>query len=207
MGDRTKIADAQIAAFKAAWHKADAEGRAGERVRDGLAAAGVLRADPDTSNELFTEARRLLDAATPGPWERPSPTANWFTVPQPIQIDEADWGQEAQENGAMCGYRIGTLADERAWRYADAELIAAAPRLIAALLERAVTAEADRDEAERRERTAVNLANYHRGVAREAGRRADAARPPAPTESTPDPPYQPVAGRPTMDLLDRGTDR
>lgn len=90
---------------------------------------------------------------------------------------------------------------------ATAELIAAAPRLIAALLERAVTAEADRDEAERRERTAVNLANYHRGVAREAGRRADAARPPAPTESTPDPPYQPVAGRPTMDLLDRGTDR
>ena len=132
--------------------------------------------DPDTSDDLFTEARRLLDAATPGPWERPSPTANWFTVPQPIQIDEADWGQETQENGAMCGYRIGTLADERAWRYADVELIAAAPRLIAALLERAVTAEADRDEAERRERTAVNLANYHRGVAREAGRRADAAR-------------------------------
>lgn len=99
-----------------------------------------------TSDDLFTEARRLLDAATPGPWERPSSTANWFTVPQPIQIDEADWGQEAQENGAMCGYRIGTLADERAWRYADAELIAAAPRLIAALLERAATAEADRDE-------------------------------------------------------------
>lgn len=160
-----------------------------------------------TSDDLFTEARRLLDAATPGPWTHPSPTANWFTTPQPIQIDEADWGQETQEGGAMCGYRIGTLADERAWRYADVELIAAAPRLIAALLERAVTAEADRDEAERRERTAVNLANYHRGVAREAGRRADAARPPAPTESTPDPPYQPVAGRPTMDLLDRGTDR
>jgi histidine triad (HIT) family protein len=98
--------------------------------------------DPDTSNELFTEARRLLDAATPGPWTHPSPTANWFTTPQPIQIDEADWGQETQEGGAMCGYRIGTLADERAWRYADVELIAAAPRLIAALLERAVTAEA-----------------------------------------------------------------
>jgi len=98
--------------------------------------------DPDTSDGLFTEARRLLDAATPGPWTHPSPTANWFTTPQPIQIDEADWGQETQEGGAMCGYRIGTLADERAWRYADVELIAAAPRLIAALLERAVTAEA-----------------------------------------------------------------
>jgi len=95
-----------------------------------------------TSDELFTEARQLLDAATPGPWTHPSPTANWFTTPQPIQIDEADWGQETQEGGAMCGYRIGTLADERAWRYADVELIAAAPRLIAALLERAVTAEA-----------------------------------------------------------------
>lgn len=96
-----------------------------------------------TSDDLASEARRLLDAATPGPWERPSSTANWFTVPQPIQIDEADWGQETQEGGALCGYRIGSLADDRAWRYADVELIAAAPRLIAALLERAVTAEAE----------------------------------------------------------------
>jgi hypothetical protein len=108
----------------------------------GLLTAEVLT-DHNTSDGLFTEARRLLDAATPGPWTHPSPTTNWFTTPQPIQIDEADWGQETQEGGAMCGYRIGTLADERAWRYADVELIAAAPRLIAALLERAVTAEAD----------------------------------------------------------------
>jgi len=108
----------------------------------GLLTAEVLT-DHNTSDDLAAEARRLLDAATPGPWTHPSPTANWFTTPQPIQIDEADWGQETQEGGAMCGYRIGTLADERAWRYADVELIAAAPRLIAALLERAVTAEAD----------------------------------------------------------------
>lgn len=47
--------------------------------------------------------------------------------------------------------------------------------VIAALLERAVTAEADRGEAERRERTAVNLANYHRDVARTAGGRAEHA--------------------------------
>jgi hypothetical protein len=99
----------------------------------GLLTAEVLT-DHNTSDGLFTEARRLLDAATPGPWTHPSPTANWFSTPQPIQIDEADWGQETQEGGAMCGYRIGTLADERAWRYADVELIAAAPRLIAALL-------------------------------------------------------------------------
>lgn len=90
-------------------------------------------------HDLADRARALLAAATPGPWTRPSPTSNWFTVPQPIQIDEADWGQEAQEGGAMCGYRIGTLADERAWRYADIDLIAAAPDLIAGLL-------AERDE-------------------------------------------------------------
>ena len=90
-------------------------------------------------HDLPGRARALLAAATPGPWTRPSPTSNWFTVPQPIQIDEADWGQEAQEGGAMCGYRIGTLADERAWRYADIDLIAAAPDLMAGLL-------AERDE-------------------------------------------------------------
>ena len=132
---------------------------------------------------LAAETRRLLDAATEGDWDQVGATVEKeVDVGWCIVVAECD-------------------------KVADAALIAAAPRLIAALLERAVTAEADRDEAERRERTAVNLANYHRGVAREAGRRADAARPPAPTESTPDPPYQPVAGRPTMDLLDRGTDR
>ena len=170
MGDRTKIADArQHDAEQAAGVIEQAmrnEGLIdkdvrlmGEIITEALDAAGydvVLRADPDTSDELFTEARQLLDR-----WDA---------------LDLSDIVDDARP-------------------------------LIAALLERAVTAEADRDEAERRERTAVNLANYHRGVAREAGRRADAARPPAPTESTPDPPYQPVAGRPTMDLLDRGTDR
>jgi len=172
MNDRTKIADALDKLLQTPSHEKAAVDWICDVVEILPEAVRLLRADPDTSDEhkpcphcndegvvctldgeiigpcdctsdeLFTEARRLLDAATPGPWERPSPTANWFTVPQPIQIDEADWGQEAQENGAMCGYRIGTLADERAWRYADAELIAAAPRLIAALLERAVTAEA-----------------------------------------------------------------
>ncbi|MBU9944730.1 MAG: hypothetical protein KTQ12_08860, partial [Dermatophilaceae bacterium] len=104
--------------------------------------------DPDTSDDLFTEARRLLDAATPGPW---GPTCYRGTG--------LGWDVEAPEAGIR-----GQFENE-----ADAELIAAAPRLIAALLERAVTAEADRGEAERRERTAVNLANYHRDVARTAG--------------------------------------
>ncbi len=194
MGDRTKIADAPSEPYSMILDELIVmqpdEGFSREQVASTIVAmlgdAGLLRADPDTSDELFTEARRLLDAATPGPW---GPTCYRGTG--------LGWDVEAPEAGIR-----GQFENE-----ADAELIAAAPRLIAALLERAVTAEADRDEAERRERTAVNLANYHRGVAREAGRRADAARPPAPTESTPDPPYQPVAGRPTMDLLDRGTDR
>lgn len=33
------VSDAAVEAFKAAWHRADAEGRAGERVRDALTAA------------------------------------------------------------------------------------------------------------------------------------------------------------------------
>jgi hypothetical protein len=51
----------------------------------------------------------------------------------------------------MCGYRIGTLADERAWRYADIDLIAAAPDLIAGLL-------AERDEYRRQLDTLRNAA-------------------------------------------------
>ena len=108
-------------------------------------------------HDLADQARALLAAATPGPWTRPSPTSNWFTVPQPIQIDEADWGQEAQEGGAMCGYRIGTLADERAWRYADIDLIAAAPDLIAGLL-------AERDEYRRQIDTLRNAIEAHRNA-------------------------------------------
>ncbi len=199
----------------------------GEIIAEALDAAGfdvVLRADPDTSDEhkpcphcndegvvctldgeiigpcdctsddLFTEARRLLDAATTAPRSH--------RCPDGMVDDVISWAcQHCGEWQRDYGPQTDCAAAP------EPTMVHAPSRLIAALLERAVTAEADRDEAERRERTAVNLANYHRGVAREAGRRADAARPPAPTESTPDPPYQPVAGRPTMDLLDRGTDR
>ena len=213
MGDRTNITDArQHDAEQAAGVIEQAmrnEGLIdkdvrlmGEIIAEALDAAGfdvVLRADPDTSDELAAEARRLLDAAT----THATAVDGWATERTYNKRVPDDWSIDVlTDDDHVCSVRG---QDEGA--QALAELIAAAPRLIAALLERAVTAEADRDEAERRERTAVNLANYHRGVAREAGRRADAARPPAPTESTPDPPYQPVAGRPTMDLLDRGTDR
>ena len=138
MGDRTNITDArQHDAEQAAGVIEQAmrnEGLIdkdvrlmGEIIAEALDAAGydvVLRADPDTSDELASEARRLLDR-----WDA---------------LDLSDIVDDARP-------------------------------LIAALLERAVTAEADRDEAERRERTAVNLANYHRDVARTAGGRAQRA--------------------------------
>ena len=218
MGDRTNITDArQHDAEQAAGVIEQAMRNEGlidkdvrlmcEIIAEALDAAGfdvVLRADPDTSDDLFTEARRLLDAATPGPWHCfTDDSAGKDQLELWCDYDDGSWREGTKPPFHLDPFCYDPTPMERA----TAELIAAAPRLIAALLERAVTAEADRDEAERRERTAVNLANYHRGVAREAGRRADAARPPAPTESTPDPPYQPVAGRPTMDLLDRGTDR
>ena len=192
MGDRTKIADALdkfdhctggwVCPAVAHFHGCHCDD--GNCDRPAEHTAVPLRADPDTSNELFTEARRLAERLAAARHYECGDC--WYSCPE----SEEGCCNDA-ESGCNCS------APERH----------AAARLIAALLERAVTAEADRDEAERRERTAVNLANYHRDVAREAGRRADAARPPAPTESTPDPPYQPVAGRPTMDLLDRGTDR
>ena len=157
-------------------------------------AARLLRTpDTPTDSDTAARARALLDAYPEDVFE--SPPQDWKagmvtgTVPDAVDED---------------GYLDVWITPDA---FAAHVLRKIALPVIATLLERAVTAEADRDEAERRERTAVNLANYHRGVAREAGRRADAARPPAPTESTPDPPYQPVAGRPTMDLLDRGTDR
>jgi hypothetical protein len=97
MGDRTKIADAleQMAVEAEDGYSIPAGPSEVTTFRD---AARVLRADPDTSDEhkpcphcndegvvctldgeiigpcdctsdeLFAEARRLLDAATPGPW-------------------------------------------------------------------------------------------------------------------------------------------
>lgn len=58
----------QIEAFKAAWHAADDEGRTGERVRDGLAAAlRVVRSDADLAarqRDIARELREWVDALT-----------------------------------------------------------------------------------------------------------------------------------------------
>jgi hypothetical protein len=132
VGDRTKIADALdvIAADRAAKRmrsQPDALDLAAARnTLAALDAAGydvVLRADPDTSDDLLTEARRLLDAATPGPWEQ------W----EAYEVRSFGPTLIASTNGRT----------DNSQAVADVELIAAAPRLIAALLERAVTAEAD----------------------------------------------------------------
>ena len=136
----------------------------GEIITEALDAAGfdvVLRADPDTSDELAAEARRLLDGypddvfrAPPEDWK-----AGMVTGQIPDATDEYGYADLWITSDAFAAHVLRTIALP----------------VIAALLERAVTAEADRGEAERRERTAVNLANYHRDVARTAGGRAQRA--------------------------------
>lgn len=59
LGDFTQyvVSDAAVEAFKAAWHHTDAEGRSGERVRDGLAAAlPFLGAAPSATREEVGES-------------------------------------------------------------------------------------------------------------------------------------------------------
>ena len=149
MGDRTKIADArqhdakQAAgvieqAMRIVDHIDKAARLMGEIITEALDAAGfdvVLRADPDTSDELAAEARRLLDAATPGPW---ASTGGGFAQPAIVYAP----GYEVIEGEGAARIAMCEFLDAPE-RRADAALIAAAPRLIAALLERAVTAEAD----------------------------------------------------------------
>ena len=104
------------------------------------------------NDELFTEARRLADTLAAARHYECGDC--WYSCP------------ESEE---------GCCNDAETECNCSAPECHEAARLIAALLERAVTAEADRGEAERRERTAVNLANYHRDVARTAGGRAEHA--------------------------------
>ena len=160
MGDRTNIADAleRMAVEAEDGYSIPAGPSEVTTFRD---AARLLRADPDTSDELFTEARRLLDAYPEDVFE--SPPQDWKagmvtgTVPDAVDED---------------GYLDVWITPDA---FAAHVLRKIALPVIATLLERAVTAEADRGEAERRERTAVNLANYHRDVARTAGGRAEHA--------------------------------
>jgi hypothetical protein len=159
VGDRTNIADArQHDAEQAAGVIEQAmrnEGLfdkdvrlMGEIITEALDAAGfdvVLRADPDTSDDLFTEARQLLDAATPGPW---ASTGGGFAQPAIVYAP----GYEVIEGEGAARIAMCEFLDAPE-RRADAALIAAAPRLIAALL-----AERDAERAAR-ERAEAALAN------------------------------------------------
>lgn len=58
-----QITDEMVDRFKAAWHKADSEGREGERVRDGLMAAmGLTPPEPDDApGSLPDRLRQIAD--------------------------------------------------------------------------------------------------------------------------------------------------
>ena len=169
MGDRTNITDALdkfdhctggwVCPAVAHFHGCHCDD--GNCDRPAEHTAVPLRADPDTSDELAAEARRLLDGypddvfrAPPEDWK-----AGMVTGQIPDATDEYGYADLWITSDAFAAHVLRTIALP----------------VIAALLERAVTAEADRGEAERRERTAVNLANYHRDVARTAGGRAEHA--------------------------------
>lgn len=63
------VPEAAVEAFKAAWHKADDEGRGGERVRDGLTAAlPFLTAAPSATRDEVADVlwlSRATDHAAP----------------------------------------------------------------------------------------------------------------------------------------------
>ena len=158
MGDRTNIADArQHDAEQAAGVIEQAmrnEGLIdkdvrlmGEIITEALDAAGydvVLRADPDTSDELAAEARRLLDAYPEDVFE--SPPQDWKagmvtgTVPDAVDED---------------GYLDVWITPDA---FAAHVLRKIALPVIATLLERAVTAEAAVAEAHRNIQLADRIA-------------------------------------------------
>lgn len=66
-----------------------------------------------------TKIRETANAATPGPWTADPVRPRYITTAAPIDIDEADWGPEGHT-----AYRLGTMQDPNAWRYADVTYIA-----------------------------------------------------------------------------------
>jgi len=133
--------------------------------------ASGLRADPDTNDDLAAEARQLLDAATPGPW---ASTGGGFAQPAIVYAP----GYEVIEGEGAARIAMCEFLDAPE-RRADAALIAAAPRLIAALLERAVTEPSHADPVSA-EAVARTVAMSHIAAERDAER---AARERAETEA------------------------
>jgi hypothetical protein len=95
-----------------------------------LADAGLLRADPDTSDELAAEARQLLDAANTAPRSH--------RCPDGMVDDVISWRCQC------CGeWQVDFGPQTDCAAAPEPKMVHAPVRLIAALLERAVTAEAD----------------------------------------------------------------
>ena len=148
MGDRTNIADAleRMAVEAEDGYSIPAGPSEVTTFRD---AARLLRADPDTSDELFTEARRLLDAYPEDVFE--SPPQDWKagmvtgTVPDAVDED---------------GYLDVWITPDA---FAAHVLRKIALPVIATLLERAVTAEAAVAEAHRNIQLADQTEENERG--------------------------------------------
>lgn len=78
------------------------------------------------------DLRALAAAATPGPWSCNEPHPRYITTTGEIEIDEADWGQP-DDCHLM---QLTTVADSRAWRYADVRYVAAvSPDVVVGLLD------------------------------------------------------------------------
>lgn len=84
-----------------------------------------------------TTAQQLLDAATPGPWTTNPERPRFIDTAVMPQIDEADWGQPTE---GLPWYHI-ELQGDRAWRYGDVRIMAAAPDLARTV----IALEAERD--------------------------------------------------------------
>jgi hypothetical protein len=160
MGDRTKIADAleQMAVEAEDGYSIPAGPSEVTTFRD---AARLLRADPDTSDELAAEARQLLDAATPGPW---ASTGGGFAQPAIVYAP----GYEVIEGEGAARIAMCEFLDAPE-RRADAALIAAAPRLIAALLDERDAERAARERAEAEARQLREAIRAHENLHRPDG--------------------------------------
>jgi hypothetical protein len=190
MGDRTNIADAleRMAVEAEDGYSIPAGPSEVTTFRD---AARLLRADPDTSDEhkpcphcndegvvctldgeiigpcdctsdeLFAEARRLLDAATPGPW---ASTGGGFAQPAIVYAP----GYEVIEGEGAARIAMCEFLDAPE-RRADAALIAAAPRLIAALLDERDAERVARERAEAEARQLREAIRAHENLHRPDG--------------------------------------
>ena len=171
MGDRTNITDArqhdaeQAAgvieqAMRIVDHIDKAARLMGEIITEALDAAGfdvVLRADPDTSDDLFTEARRLLDAypedvfpPLPDGWEPADEFDGWVDDETAVSVTPDAFAAHALRKIALPV--IAALLAER-----DADVSAGAVARTVAMSHIAAERDAERAARERAEAEARQL--------------------------------------------------